>query len=276
MTHLLHSIARSHSCASLRFAAILLASTAWAGSAWADEADQGAWGADEPTDVERTAQDNAPVVLLTHLARGSSKGRYGASAIGSATFAVSGDVDSESEFGGGLRLWGAPIDRVTLLAEGLRSDTGELAPAFTLQVRILENQTWAFGALGRYKAEGFAEIEGELEAGLLGSYAAGGLYLDLNAVAGRGIEEDETDGELSFRGACEAFGPVRVGVEGRARYRLAGARDLSNGRPWDAVGGAQLTASFDQFYVGALTGPTTVGVANGVGWSSMLTFGGVM
>ncbi len=280
MTNLLHTVASSHSRTSLRLAAVLLTSTAFAvpawGDAWGDEAGQQEWGLAQPSSTRRAAQDDAPVLLLTHSARGTSAGRYGASARGSSTLELSGDVSSESQFGGGLRLWGAPIDRVTLLAQALRRDNGEPAPAFALQVRILENRAWAFAALGRYKAEGFAEVEGELEAGLLGSYVAGGLYLDLNVVAGRGFEEEETDGELSFRSSYEALGPVRVGVEGRARTRLAGVRDLSGGRRWDALGGPQLTASFDHFYAGALTGPTTVGVAHGVGWSSMLTFGGVM
>ena len=274
MIHLLRAFARSHHRAALRSAAVLLTSAAFVPSARADEADQRGWQLAEPSADRRPAQEDAPVVLLTHSARGTSAGRYGASAFGSSTLEASNDVNRQSRFGGGLRLWGAPIDRVTLLAEGSQRDNGEPAPSVTLQVRILESQAWALGALSRYKAEGFAEIEGEIEAGLLGSYAGGGLHLDLNALAGRGVEEEETDGELLFRSGYEVFGPVQLGLEGRARYRIAGTLDLPGGRRWDAFGGPQLTASFDQFYAGALTGPASA--PSGVGWTSMLTLGGVM
>jgi len=218
----------------------------------------------------------APVLGLTHSARGPSQRGYGASAFGSGTFALSGEVQSESQLGGGLRLWATPLDGFILLAEAQRRANGELAPALAAQVRFWHDERWAIGALGRFKSEGFAEIEGELELGLLGSYDASGNHFDLNAVVGRGFDEAETDGELALRVGRELLGSLRAGVEGRVRYRLGGDVPLPSGRKWDVFGGPELSASFDPFFTSLLTGPSTVGVVSGVGWQSLLTFGGVM
>lgn len=233
-------------------------------------------GALAPADVAPAALGEAPVVGLTHSARGPSQRGYGASAFGSGTFAVSGEVQSDAQLGGGLRLWLTPLDGFTLLAEAQRRDNGELAPALAAQIRIWHDESWAFAALGRFKSEGFAEIEGELELGLLGSYDAGGNHLDLDAVVGRGFDESETDGELALRVGRELLGSLRAGLEGRVRYRIGGDALLPGGRKWDVFGGPELGASFDHFFTSLLTGPTTVGVVSGVGWQSLLTFGGVM
>jgi len=230
----------------------------------------------ERVEAQQPAQAEAPVVALTHSARAPATLGYGASAFGSGTFALSGEVRNETQLGGGLRLWGSPIESLVLLAEAQRRDNGELAPALALQVRFWQDERWAFGALGRFKSEGFAEIEGELELGLLGSYDAGASHLDLNAVVGRGFDEAETDAELALRLGRDVFGWLRAGVESRLRYRLTGDALLPGGRKWDAIGGPQLSASFDHFFASLLTGPSSVGVVSGLGWESLLTFGGVL
>jgi hypothetical protein len=221
------------------------------------------------------AQSEAPVVALTHSARAPSQPGYGASAFGSGAFALSGEIRSELQLGGGLRIWGSPLRGFTLIGDAFRSETGELAPALTLQMRFWQDDRWAIGALGRFKSEGFAEIEGEFEAGLLGSYDAGAAHLDLNLVVGGDLDRDEKDGELSLRAGRDLFGFLRAGVEGRVRYRLSGDVLLPGGRTWDVVAGPELSASFDSFFASLLTGPTSVGVVSGVGWQSLLTFGGV-
>ena len=230
----------------------------------------------ERVEVQPPAQAEAPVVALTHSARAPSTPGYGASLMGSGTFALSGAVSKDTQLGGGMRLWGSPIESLTLLAEAQRRDNGEFAPSLALQVRFWQDERWAVGALARFRSEGFAEIGGELELGLLGSYDAGAAHLDLNAVVGRGFEEAETDGELALRLGYDVLGWLRAGVESRLRYRLTGDTLLPGGRSWDAVGGPQLSASFDQFFTSLLTGPSNVGVVSGVGWASLLTFGGVL
>jgi hypothetical protein len=216
------------------------------------------------------------VVALTHSARAPSKLGYGVSALGSGTLALSGEVRDETQLGVGLRLWGSPLQRLVLIADVARRDNGEFAPALALQVRFWENERWALGALGRFKSEGFAEIEGEVELGLLGSYDAGPSHLDLNVIVGRGFDEAETDGELALRVGRDVLGSLRAGLEGRVRYRLTGDQLLPGGRKWDAVAGPQLSVGFDPFFASLLTGPTNVGVVSGVGWIGLLTFGGAM
>jgi hypothetical protein len=143
-------------------------------------------------------------------------------------------------------------------------------------VRAWETGGFSLGALGRLKSEGFAEIEGELEVGLLGSYDAGSSHADVNLVVGKGFDEEETDGEVLLRVGRDVLGFMRVGVDSRVRYRLSGDAPLAGGRKWDVFAGPQVTASFDHLYAGVLAGPSTVGVVDGVGLEGMLTFGGVM
>lgn len=224
--------------------------------------------------ARRASQDEAPVVFVTHNARGTPARRVGASALGSATAAMAGQMQDESQFGGGFRIWGAPIDRLTLLADVQRRSSGEFGPAAGLQVRIWNNRQWALGGLGRYKAEGFAELEGEIELGMLGSYAAHHWHLDLNLVAGRGFEEEETDGEFAARAGYDVLPFLRLGFEGRGRYRLAGDARLSNGRAWDAFGGPQATLSLAHVFTSLWTGATSSGVVDGVGWGTTLVVGG--
>jgi hypothetical protein len=235
----------------------------------ADERPPVAWAA-------HAAAQDVPLLNLTHSARGATAKTYGAAAFGTATLALSGNVNDASQLGGGIRVWGAPIDRLTLLVEATRRDNGEMAPALTLQVRAWENEGFALAALGRLKSEGFAEIEGEVELGVLGSYDRAGSHVDVNVVAGRGFEEAETDGELNLRVGRDIGRMLRVGGDGRVRYRLAGDASLAGGRKWDAFAGPELTLSFDHLYGALLSGPSTVGVVDGVGWESMLSVGGTL
>ena len=159
-----------------------------------------------------------------------------------------------------------------------RDDNDKFAPAITAQIRIFGSEAdgWAVGALGRYKAEAFAELEGELETGLLVSWNKHRFHGDLNVVAGGDFDGGEADGELLGRGGYDVFPFLRIGAEGRARYRLAGKVDLPGGRAWDAFGGAQLFAFADRYFGAVTGGPNTVGVADGLGWSVIASAGGVM
>lgn len=67
----------------------------------------------------------------------------------------------------------------------------------------------------RYVAEGFAELEGEVEAGFLASYAKRRLHLDANVIVSAGFEEGEADGELLVRFGYDVLAPLRLGAESR-------------------------------------------------------------
>jgi len=178
---------------------------------------------------------------------------------------------------GGLRVWGAPVSRLTLLAEVERHfERDEIAPSAGLLVTALgsRKQGWALAGLGRYKLEGFAEAEGEVEAGVLFSLARGRWFADVNGIMGTAFEESELDGEGLLRAGFVATDWLTVGVDSQVRYRLAGDLKLAGGRSWDAVAGPQLVASYSHFFAALSGGPTTMGIANGIGWSTLAVIGG--
>jgi hypothetical protein len=223
-----------------------------------------------PSDV----RTDVPVIGFTHAAFGSRGGKIGAHGFGYGTAASSGGSG-----GGGLTLYGSPLNRLTLLGTAERRPNGEFAPSASLAVRILGSveDGWALGAMGTYKAEGFDQLEGELEFGALFSLLQKRWHFDLNAVAGGGLEEsEELDAEAKLRVGYDVVDWFRLGIDSRARYRLRGPVALAGGRSGDIVAGAQAIASWSQFYAAILAGPSTVDVASGVGFATSLTAGGML
>jgi len=223
-----------------------------------------------------SAATETPAVAYAHSAFGVSAGTVGAAGYGESR----GEFRSSTpNFGGGLRIWISPLDRLTLFADAERRDEGSnrrFAPSASAQLRIVGDRKvgWALSALARYKAEGFAELGGEVEFAVLGSYARRGLHLDGNVIVGAGFEEGESDGELLARAGYDVLPFLRIGGEGRARQRLSGDASLPGGRSWDAYAGPQVLGYSGAFF-GALTaGPSTVGIQGGLGWLALLTVGG--
>jgi hypothetical protein len=228
-------------------------------------------GAASPT---RDGRDDAPVVALTHSAFGTRANKIGAQAFGFGQSAAQG-----SEGGGGLMIHGSPLDRLTLLATGQRYLDGHFAPSASLAYRLVGSldQSWALAAMGTYKAEGFAEIEGEVELGVLFSMLQNRWHFDANAVAGGGLEEsEEFDAEAKLRAGYDVTDWLRVGADARGRYRLRGDKLLAGERKGDFIGGPQLIAGWSRFYGSALIGASTADVASGVGAAGWLAFGGVV
>ena len=62
---------------------------------------------------------------------------------------------------------------------------------------------------------------------------------------GERLEEQENDGEVLIRGGYDVLSYLRLGAEGRARYRLSGNLKLPGNRDWDAFAGPQLLASHE-------------------------------
>jgi len=217
---------------------------------------------------------DVPVMAFTHSAFGTRARKFGAHGFGSAQWAEGGSLGR-----GGLTAYGSPFDRLTLLATGERRLDGRYGPSASLAYRVLGSveQGWSLAAMGTYKAEGFAQVEGEIELGALFSVARGGWHLDVNGVAGGGLEaSEEFDSEMKLRAGYDATDWLTVGFDGRGRYRLRGPLLLAGGRNWYVIGGPQVTASWSRFYGSALVGPTTVGIGSGVGAVSWLTVGGVL
>jgi hypothetical protein len=228
-------------------------------------------GAALPTSDGR---DDAPVFALTHSAFGTRANKIGAQAFGYGQSAADGSAG-----GGGLMIHGSPLDRLTLSVTGQRHLDSRLAPSASVAYRLVGSldQSWALAAMGTYKAEGFAEIEGEVELGVLFSIFQNRWHFDVNAVAGGGLEEsEEFDAEAKLRAGYDVTDWLRLGADARGRYRLRGDKLLAGQRKGDVIGGPQLIFSWSRFYASALVGASTVDVGSGVGATGWLVFGGVV
>ncbi len=225
-------------------------------------------------------KNEVPIVAYTYQAYGVSAGTMGAQLTGLG-LAGSGQ---RAIAGGGLTVWGAPIDRLTLIGDGQRNVFGNFAPSAALVYRLLgtPGDGFSLAALGKFKVDGFAggpnkdEVESEIELGVLASYVRDGWHFDLNAIAGRGTGDDgETDAEARVRAGKDVGRWVRIGVDGQTRVRLAGPKYLPNRQIWDFAAGPQIMIGTRHFY-GALTGgPATMGLLSpNVGWTVVASVGG--
>jgi hypothetical protein len=220
------------------------------------------------------ARDDAPVIALTHSAFGTRANKIGAQMFGFGQTASGG-----SEGGGGLMIHGSPLDRLTLMATGQRYADGHFAPSASIAYRMLGSldEAWSLAAMGTYKAEGFAEIEGEVELGVLFSILKSRWHFDVNAVAGGGFEEsEELDAEAKVRAGYDVADWLRIGADARGRYRLRGDKLLAGARQGDVIGGPQIIARWSRFYGAALMGVSTVDVASGAGAVGWLSVGGTI
>jgi hypothetical protein len=230
-----------------------------------------------PTSHEErpAALDRTPQTGYAVSAFGSGSGSVGVSA----GTGVSGGTGNASgrEVQGSLTVFGAPVDRFTLLGTAERRGDGTYAPSAGVIFRVLGSRTlgWALGLGAKYRTEGFAKIDGEVELGAFASYARGRLRADANAVVGAGFEEGESDAELRLRVGLDVSPALRIGFDGQARYRVAGSRLLAGARHWDVLGGPQIGVSVGPTYASVTVGPSTVDVASGVGWTALASVGAV-
>jgi hypothetical protein len=240
------------------------------------------------TDRADTPPEQVPLPTRTLAAVPAGVDAFSAFVEGSAVGATAvGSLDGRSEGDGrsrasaGSRLWVTLGNRVVAQAEAGNDASGRFVPSLTAVVRVLgDRQTgWAAAALARYRTEGFSTLEGEAEAGLLGSYARHQLHLDLGLIAGVGLEEEEADGEAVFRFGYDLVPSLRLGAEARVRRELLERpRTMpaaAEGDEWDAFAGIQGTLALGQFF-GCLTlGPQKVRSSEELGWMAQLSLGGV-
>jgi hypothetical protein len=250
-------------------------------------APSGARAADDsaapPNETARASSSDVrgqiPIVAYAYSAQGVPAGTVGAQAYGLGLEAKG----QRAIAGGGGTVWGSPVDRLTLVGDGARDQFGNFAPSAAAMVRLLGDpaQGFTLSALGKFKIEGFGvgpndELESEVELGMLLSYARQGWHLDANAIGGHGTGDDgDADAEGRLRIGRDLGDLVRVGADGQARYRLAGAAPLLGGRTWDFAAGPQLLVGQSHFFGSLTAGPATMGVASGIGWTAIASVGGV-
>lgn len=232
-----------------------------------------------PRVVRDHAASEAPIVAYAYQATGASYESFGAQAYGSG---LAGN--RRPTLGGGATVWGAPAERLTLVGDFARDVFGNFAPSAAGIVRLFGRggDGLSLGGLGKYKVDGFGvgpdkEIESELEAGLLLSYAKRGFHLDVNAITGVGLGEDgEVDVEGRLRFGYDLGSHVRLGVDGQARHRLSGHYRLPGHRLGDFVVGPQTIIGSRYFYGAFTAGPTSMGITDGdrsIGFSALITIG---
>jgi hypothetical protein len=186
-----------------------------------------------------------------------------------------------TEASGGVRIWGSFLDRVVALGEAGKDSKGHFVPSLTVAIRALgaQEEGWSAGVLGRYRTEGFSTIDGEIEGGLLGSYAKNRLHLDANLIVGVGIEEKEADGEGLLRFGYDLAPMFRLGLETRIRRELADEGEAEapgvEGGEWDAFAGAQGMLAFGHFFGLLTAGPQKPRFTEEVGWMAQMTLGGI-
>jgi hypothetical protein len=237
-------------------------------------------GAASPGPESKDARREVPILAYAYSASGVTAKTYGAQAYGLGLVASGQD----SVIGGGGAIWGSPIDRLTLIVDGQRNLSRDFSPSAAAIVRILGDgrEGFTLGGLGKYKIDGFGkgpegeEVESELEAGALMSYASAGWHLDLNAIYGVGLgDEGEMDAEGRLRVGYDLGNWARVGIDSQARRRLAGPLTLPNGRSWDFAAGPQFMAYSGNFFGAVTTGPTTMGlISDKVGYTALVSVGG--
>jgi hypothetical protein len=237
-------------------------------------------GVPEDSSSQPSAASEAPIVAYTYTAHGASTGAFGAQAYGSG---LTGN--KRPTLGGGATVWGAPVQRLTLVGDFSRDVFGNFAPSAAGVVRIFgrADEGLSLGGLGKFKVDGFGvgpndEIESELEAGLLLSYTHAGWHLDMNAITGFGLGDDgEIDSEARLRFGYDVTEHVRLGLDGQARYRLQGTYRLPGHRLGDFAVGPQTVVGTRHFYGAFTAGPTSMGITDGdraFGWTAVLSIGG--
>lgn len=105
-----------------------------------------------------------------------------------------------------------------------------------------------------YKAEGFTEAEGEIEAVLSFGKHLGPMHGTLNLAYGQDPEAKERDGEAAAALHIEPIRGLFAGVVGRYRDALGSGGDKSTGLIRDMLAGASATYTLGKFGITATGG----------------------
>jgi hypothetical protein len=192
------------------------------------------------------------------------------------------DVISKVDALGGMRLWASFLNRLVVQGDAFKGENGRFRPSLAVVGRVLGDRRrgWAMGLMGRYRTEGLTTVEGEIEGGVVGSFAREGLHLDLGLAAGAGLEEEEKDAEGQLRFGYDIWRALRLGFEGRVRRELEEEAEETGGErgaggEWDMFGGAQASVAVDHFFGVLTVGPLKRRTSEDVDLMLHLIVGGV-
>jgi len=216
--------------------------SAWSSVLRAETLDEPA----EPPIVARApAQDDAFTPGLTHAAMAGRPIMTGTTTLNGASDTTSVDLNGEIQVYGPVRLV-LRVDNITHKAR----------PGIGAGVQLLDERKHGVSssAYFAYKAEGFTEGEGELEALVSFGKQLGAVHGTLNVAYGQDPEGKERDGELALGLHIEPIHGLFTGVVGRFRDALGSNGDKGTGILRDALGGASATYVIGNFGVTALAG----------------------
>jgi hypothetical protein len=108
-----------------------------------------------------------------------------------------------------------------------------------------------------YKAEGFAEPEGEIEVRVAGGHRFGSLYALGNAIYGQDFDAKDRDAECAAALLYEVGPRLVVSSQSRVRFALASQRELMGS--WDVVSDLGAALPWDRFAVRAAGGVVAIG-----------------
>jgi hypothetical protein len=195
------------------------------------------------------ANDDSFTPALTH-ANGPPRGGVGSTLT----------IDRASEttvlsVNGEFQVWG-PF-RLVVRVDNVTGDHGGNArPGIGAAWQMLDETKHgvAGSAYFQYKAEGFTEGEGELEALVAFGKQFGAVHGTLNLAYGQDPEAVERDGEIALGAHIEPIPGLFTGVVGRFRDALGSNGDKGTGVLRDALGAVSATYAIGRFGVTALAG----------------------
>ena len=246
--------------------------SSWPSLSLAETADD----ASEETIAARTpANDDLFTPGLTHAA---TQGLGFATAVGSyngAAHATTLDINGEVTLFGPVRLV-LRVDNV--FGSGV---DGKARPGIGAAVQLLDERKHgvASSAYFSYKAEGFTEVEGELEGLVSFGKQFGAVHSTLNLAYGQDPEGVERDGELALGLHIEPIHGLFTGVVGRYRDALGSNGDKGTHILRDALGGLSATYVIGRFGITGTAGiagiKTTTTTALQTGPEAALSIGSV-
>jgi hypothetical protein len=236
----------------MRLAALAFAlSSAWPLLAWAEDTDA---QVDEDTiPAHAPANDDA---FTPGLARAAVQGRgiiTGVASYSGASKKTTVDLNGEVQVFGPVRL----VLRVDNVFDTPR-------PGIGAAVQWLDERKHGVSssAYFSYKAEGFTEPEGELEALVSFGKQLGVVHGTLNLAYGQDPEGNERDGEAALGLHIEPLHGLFTGVVGRFRDALGSKGDKGTGILRDVLGGLSATYVIGSFGVTGTAGITGVKTAD--------------
>lgn len=146
------------------------------------------------------------------------------------------------------------FDRFSLIASVSNITGEEPRPGIGGAVHLLDEAHHGVEATGflLYKAEGFSEPEGEIEALASFGHSFGAVRAVANVAYGQDPEGNERDGELALGVQLHPLAPLFAGAVARYRDALGSRGELGVIR--DLFAGASATYALDRFGISALAG----------------------